>query len=193
MDLMGSTSKFASRNVAMDHSHVAKLWSIAFSMLDRTRCRISSLWLAMLLIGALGLMEVSTTPCFGQDLPNRLERTSDLEPWEPEDLIPASYPIPEIVHPARLPKVLCLKLIHWYQADISPRSIERCPFSPSCSNFAEQAIEQHGFLLGLCLFIDRNIYRENPQISQLYELIQLPNGQLKLDDFYFLNPGGRNK
>lgn len=76
--------------------------------------------------------------------------------------------------------------IVWYQHDISPSSIDRCPFLISCSNYARKAIATHGLLKGLCLFIDRNLYRENIEMFRLYTLIQKQNGILKLDDSFFL-------
>ena len=80
-----------------------------------------------------------------------------------------------------------LQLIDWYQKSIAPSSIERCPFKVSCSNFAKQAIQQHGFIGGLCLFIDRNLYRENSEIYSQYEKIVLPSGVIKLDDTFYLS------
>ncbi len=116
-------------------------------------------------------------------------RIQDLESWESEDLRRAPEVFPSLPNPARLPKDCSLKLIRWYQKSIATRSIQRCPFFPSCSHFAAQAIAQHGFLIGVCLFIDRNLYRENPQIYSLYNFIEAEHGVLKLDDRYFLNRG----
>jgi hypothetical protein len=78
------------------------------------------------------------------------------------------------------------KAIVWYQHDVSPSSIDRCPFLISCSHYAQRAIAAYGFLKGLCLFIDRNLYRENMEMFRLYALIQKQNGTLKLDDSFFL-------
>jgi len=118
-----------------------------------------------------------------------IAKLQDLEPWETEDLQKQDHSgVRSIPNPARLPRALSLRLIRWYQRDIATRSIPRCPFSPSCSNFAVQAIERYGLLSGLCLFIDRNLYRENPQIYDLYNLVQISHGILKLDDQYFLRP-----
>lgn len=115
-----------------------------------------------------------------------LAKAQDLEPWEPEDLKKEPHSFPSITNPARLPNDLSLGLIRWYQKNISAVSIERCPFFPSCSNFAAEAIKQYGFLIGLCLFIDRNLYRENPQMYGLYNFIEVSHGVLKLDDRYYL-------
>jgi hypothetical protein len=41
-------------------------------------------------------------------------------------------------------------------------------------------------VLGICFFIDRNLYRENPGVFQHYGLVRLSLGRLKLDDRFFL-------
>ena len=115
-----------------------------------------------------------------------LESSLDLIPWEAEDVVPKSPPSESIISPARLPAELVIWLIHRYQSGIATRSIQRCPFSLSCSHFAIEAIRRHGAFVGLCLFIDRNLYRENPQIFYLYDLVETRDGALKLDDRYYL-------
>jgi putative component of membrane protein insertase Oxa1/YidC/SpoIIIJ protein YidD len=80
-------------------------------------------------------------------------------------------------------------LIGFYQRQIGPQSVDRCPFWPSCSNFALQAIDRYGVIVGICFFIDRNLYRENPGVFQNYGLVRLSFGRLKLDDRYFLGEG----
>ena len=82
-----------------------------------------------------------------------------------------------------------LGLIRWYQRDISTRSISRCPFSISCSNYAARAVERHGLLVGVCLFIDRNLYRENAGMVARYSLVEGADGALRLDDGFFLTGG----
>jgi putative component of membrane protein insertase Oxa1/YidC/SpoIIIJ protein YidD len=111
----------------------------------------------------------------------------EFEPWEAEDLGLGGYLEPPILNPQTLAKTVSTELIRWYRQSLSTNSIQRCPFYPSCSFFAEEAIDQHGFLIGLCLFIDRNLYRENPQMYQFYNLVAVGEGVLKLDDRYFLD------
>jgi putative membrane protein insertion efficiency factor len=48
-------------------------------------------------------------------------------------------------------KKICLILINIYQTFISPLLIKRCRFYPSCSNYASEAIENHGTFKGLYL------------------------------------------
>jgi putative component of membrane protein insertase Oxa1/YidC/SpoIIIJ protein YidD len=117
--------------------------------------------------------------CYGQD------RVPE-EAWEPEDLKNLATPEPRLPNPARLFTDCAIDLIGFYQSSISPSSIQRCPFYPSCSNFTLQAIKRYGFLKGVCLFIDRNLYRENSDIMNHYDFIRLPSGILKLDDRIFL-------
>ena len=51
-----------------------------------------------------------------------------------------------------------------------------------------RAIENHGFLLGISLFIDRNIYRENSHMYENYDLVLGEDGSMKLDDEFYLSP-----
>jgi len=72
--------------------------------------------------------------------------------------------------------------ISFYQTNLSPKSISRCPFSLSCSRFAVESIKQRGPLFGACLFIDRYFYRENEEAYLHYGLVEVRDGTLKLDD-----------
>jgi uncharacterized protein len=57
---------------------------------------------------------------------------------------------------------IALGAIHLYQTQISTRTRAKCRFSPSCSNYAKQAIKLHGIIDGLLLFWTR--YRKcNPK------------------------------
>ena len=58
-------------------------------------------------------------------------------------------------------KKLLIKLIRFYQVCISPRKIACCRFTPSCSQYAIEAINIHGALKGTALAILR-ILRCNP-------------------------------
>jgi putative component of membrane protein insertase Oxa1/YidC/SpoIIIJ protein YidD len=111
-----------------------------------------------------------------------------LEPdaWEP-DAIGKEFP-PKSVEKSELAMDawLAKALIRFYQTDIGPNSISRCPFFISCSNFAMQAIEKYGFFPGILLFIDRIYYRENPAAYLFYPKKRNSRLFLKLDDTYFL-------
>jgi len=78
------------------------------------------------------------------------------------------------------------RLISFYQQDVSTQSVSRCPFLISCSYYTHLAIDNHGFLVGILYFIDRNQYRENIEIRQHYFIKELTVGVLKLDDSFFL-------
>ena len=56
---------------------------------------------------------------------------------------------------------LLLALIRCYKYAISPFLGQNCRFSPSCSDYAIQAIEKHGALKGLFLSLKR-IFRCHP-------------------------------
>ncbi len=52
-------------------------------------------------------------------------------------------------------KTLLILLIKGYQHLLSPLLGSRCRFYPSCSSYAIQALEIHGFFRGLWLMINR--------------------------------------
>ncbi|MCQ2128827.1 MAG: membrane protein insertion efficiency factor YidD [Bacteroidaceae bacterium] len=57
-------------------------------------------------------------------------------------------------------KVLCLP-IYFYRKCISPFTPPSCRFTPTCSQYAVEALKKHGPVKGLCLAIWR-ILRCNP-------------------------------
>lgn len=130
------------------------------------------------------------TACWGQQYNRRQVVGGDVEPWERDDL-PTVRRGAVTRQTTSLVEDAVTKLIRVYQRHISPQSIDRCPFSPSCSNYALQAIHTHGAFLGLCYFIDRNLYRENPDAFGKYGLVRLSLGRLKLDDRFFLGETAR--
>ncbi|MFW8566127.1 membrane protein insertion efficiency factor YidD [Orrella sp. 11846] len=56
---------------------------------------------------------------------------------------------------------LLIKLIRVYQFFLSPWIGSQCRFTPSCSNYAIEALKKHGTLKGSWLMIKR-IFRCNP-------------------------------
>ena len=51
----------------------------------------------------------------------------------------------------RLERVICIGLIRLYQYGLSPILPRTCRFAPSCSDYALEAIEGHGVVLGCWL------------------------------------------
>ena len=45
-------------------------------------------------------------------------------------------------------KHMMIRAIRWYQKYLSPLKTTRCPYIPTCSNYALQAIEKYGALKG---------------------------------------------
>ena len=58
-------------------------------------------------------------------------------------------------------KKIMIFLIHWYQKYLSPLKGTKCPYIPSCSNYAIEALKKHGIFKGSLLAIWR-ILRCNP-------------------------------
>jgi putative membrane protein insertion efficiency factor len=58
-------------------------------------------------------------------------------------------------------KALLLAAIHLYKRAFSPTLLSSCRFTPSCSDYALEAIERHGAFFGTALALGR-ILRCNP-------------------------------
>lgn len=58
-------------------------------------------------------------------------------------------------------KWILIKLIEFYRKNISPLKIPCCRFTPTCSEYAIQAIKTHGAIKGTLLSVWR-ILRCNP-------------------------------
>lgn len=115
----------------------------------------------------------------------------ELSPWEVEDVVPIHSAFKITRHQTTsVPTLLALELIEFYQQEVSPQSVSRCPFFISCSDYACQSIRKYGPVLGVCFFIDRHFYRENVASYLHYDLRETEQGVLKLDDsFYLLGKG----
>jgi hypothetical protein len=109
------------------------------------------------------------------------------EPWEPALATPSPPPAPA---PSGFAPVadLALAAIDHYRSAIGPKSIARCPYLCTCSAFARRAIEVHGFVLGLVLFVDRFFYRENRQLVQHYEPVIGDDGRMRWSDLADAEP-----
>ncbi|MCX7994343.1 MAG: membrane protein insertion efficiency factor YidD [candidate division WOR-3 bacterium] len=65
-------------------------------------------------------------------------------------------------------KIVFTTAIRLYQVSISPAQGDVCNFSPSCSNFAREALEKHGIFWGTLMATDR-LLRCNPSAIYLYD------------------------
>ena len=109
----------------------------------------------------------------------------EISAWEPEDItLPATSSFPGL----SLRQLVADRMLQFYQKKVRPNSIRRCPFYIPCSDYARQAIEKYGLLLGISVAIDRYFYRENSSRFWYYGLRKSKNGLLKLDDSFFLYP-----
>lgn len=60
-----------------------------------------------------------------------------------------------------LPQYALIGLVRFYQAVVSPWSPPSCRFTPTCSEYAVQALKKYGVLKGVILSLHR-IVRCNP-------------------------------
>lgn len=67
-------------------------------------------------------------------------------------------------------KKFLLKSIRWYQRNISANTPPACRFHPTCSNYAIEALEEHGVLKGGLLALYR-ILRCNPCCKSGIDLV----------------------
>ena len=67
-------------------------------------------------------------------------------------------------------------MITLYRQLISRRDGPRCLFSPTCSEFCNQALSRYGFLWGTLMTIDRLFYRERPGSMRYYRFIDDQEG-----------------
>ncbi|MCP4023817.1 MAG: membrane protein insertion efficiency factor YidD [Desulfobacteraceae bacterium] len=82
--------------------------------------------------------------------------------------------------------------INFYQTHISAIDGNRCPMTPSCSQYASQAFKKHGPALGWIMTCDRLMRcgRDELKISP----VKVVNGQkfthdpLSINDFWWFNP-----
>ena len=58
-------------------------------------------------------------------------------------------------------KELFIRLIRFYQKHISANTTPKCKYFPTCSNYAVEALEERGLLMGTLLAIWR-VLRCNP-------------------------------
>ena len=82
-------------------------------------------------------------------------------------------------------RMFALALIDHYQGAINPKSISRCPFYLSCSNFAAYSVRKYGLCGGVIRFVDRFQFREHPYSSLYYPLAVNGGGIMKLDDRFY--------
>jgi len=124
---------------------------------------------------------------FFPSIVNAQQDYSESSGWETEDIVPFYFKMNSEHNYIVCPTVLIAsKLIHFYQQKIASQSISRCPFYISCSNYTYNSIKKYGLIIGICYFIDRNLYRENSGSYLYYSLRENEAGILKLDDSFYL-------
>ncbi|OOB78960.1 MAG: hypothetical protein ATN34_04475 [Epulopiscium sp. Nele67-Bin002] len=72
-------------------------------------------------------------------------------------------------------KRLALKLIRFYQRQISPALGPRCRYTPTCSQYAYEAIQLHGIFYGGILTVLR-LLRCNPLFKPGYDPVPQRRG-----------------
>ncbi len=60
-----------------------------------------------------------------------------------------------ITYVVRIPRILLKGLVRFYQHVLSPHMLSGCRYTPSCSEYAVEALEKYGALKGMVLAIHR--------------------------------------
>lgn len=68
-------------------------------------------------------------------------------------------------------KKILISLIQYYRINISPRTAPKCKYSPTCSQYAIEAIEKYGPIKGSLMSIWR-ILRCNPFCKGGYDPVK---------------------
>lgn len=76
---------------------------------------------------------------------------------------------------------LLIRLVRFYQKNISPTKMPCCRFHPTCSVYAIEALEEHGAVKGTFLAIYR-ILRCNPLCKGGYDPVPLKNQKNRPSD-----------
>jgi len=58
-------------------------------------------------------------------------------------------------------KNILVSSVRFYQRNLSPVMGGRCPMNPSCSRYSIQAINKHGFFIGLMMTADRLMHEDD--------------------------------
>ena len=104
---------------------------------------------------------------------------------------PPGPPRRERAGPASAPQVVAEALLWAWTHGISRVDGPTCPLYPTCSGFARQAVERHGFLLGSIMAADRILRNHADRTS--YELVVRRRRARLSDpvsdhDFWFTTP-----
>jgi hypothetical protein len=89
-------------------------------------------------------------------------------------------PAPNTQKPAHPGQGPAVRLISFFQKNISAVDGSRCPSHPSCSSYSLQAFQKHGFVKGWLMTVDRLIHEgsEETKVSP----VVLIDGQYKILD-----------
>ena len=90
------------------------------------------------------------------------------QPWEAVDTLRSSSQ--EINGNRSFMKFPITKFITFYQKFIGPVKGQKCPMTPSCSQYAYEAFEKHGLFLGILMTADR-LHRCGHDVSQYEKII----------------------
>jgi len=96
------------------------------------------------------LLIIIALPCYGAD-------GNSFEPWDYN----LSDKPPVYQEHVNLPSRFLLASVKFYQEYLSPVSSGHCPMYPSCSAYSIQAIQKHGFFIGIMMTADRLIHEMN--------------------------------
>lgn len=85
----------------------------------------------------------------------------------PVPAIKTGQPSADVFYQTNEVKIIGTVLLRFYQLFISTQDVPSCPFHPTCSDYARQAIQEYGLFLGMIMASDR-LQRCNGYGSRYY-------------------------
>ena len=98
------------------------------------------------------------------------------EPWETAVSGTARQAAPPDIFKESMDKQLGYVMLAGYQKLISPQLNSNCQFSPSCSEYAKQAVIRYGFFRGWMMGIERLTRCNRGAMQRDYEVTQTERG-----------------
>ena len=118
------------------------------------------------------------------------------DPWDFNDPF-VSAPSPDVKKASLSPPAQLLRLgIQGFRKYVSAVDGDRCPMTPTCSAYSLQAIEMHGFIVGVLMTADRLIHEMDETALAPAVMVQ---GETRFsdpvgaNDFWWSHPGKLDK
>jgi len=121
---------------------------------------------------------------------------SRFDPWDFNDPF-VGAPSPDVKEASLLPPAQLLRLgVQGFREFVSAVDGDRCPMTPTCSAYSLQAIEMHGFIMGVLMTADRLIHEMDETALAPVVMVQGEtrfSDPVHANDFWWNSPGTLDK